>query len=79
MTGRTRQVLGEALRLGAKDRATIAAELLASLEQDVDAKAGTDWTREIERRVRRIESGKAVTEDWETVKARLTVKYNLGV
>jgi hypothetical protein len=52
MTGTARQVLGEAMKLTADERAIIAAELLASLEPDVptQARSEPDWIQEVERR-----------------------------
>ncbi|HEU5001768.1 MAG TPA: hypothetical protein VFW71_03190 [Actinomycetota bacterium] len=62
-------VLQEALALSDRDRAGIAAELLASLpgpkgglEVDSD-----EWLREIEGRARSARSGDTIPEDWATV------------
>jgi hypothetical protein len=54
MTATADQLLGEALRLDADDRARIATELLATLEPDVPSvrRSETEWIREIERRAR---------------------------
>lgn len=68
-------LLREALGLSERDRADIAAELLASLpepDDDVDADA---WLADIEDRARRIRSGETVCEDWDTVEQRLLAKY----
>lgn len=66
-------LLREALTLDEGDRASIAAELLASLpvpptefETDSD-----EWLAEIERRARAVVSGEATGMPWEDAKARL--------
>ncbi len=48
------RVLGEALKLGADERAQLAAELLATLEPDIPSQQRTEaeWIQEIERRAR---------------------------
>jgi putative addiction module component (TIGR02574 family) len=45
--------------LDPEDRARLAEELLASLDEDSDADAATAWETEIGRRVEQITSGKA--------------------
>ena len=75
LAGMTRDaLLKEALRLPVRDRADVAAELLASLDdepphdpEDV-AKA---WAAEIERRGRRVLAGESAGVPWEEVKGRL--------
>jgi hypothetical protein len=44
------QVLKEALQLSEGERARVAAELLASLEPDVETRDGEAWIAEVERR-----------------------------
>jgi hypothetical protein len=59
MTDRAQELLREALALGAEERADVAAELLASLDDpetdlsDVEAV----WAAEIEKRARRVMAG----------------------
>jgi putative addiction module component (TIGR02574 family) len=74
MTDRAQQLLREALGLAVDERADIAAELLASLDEtdmigaeDVEAA----WAHEIERRARRVMAGESVGEPWEGVRARV--------
>lgn len=65
-------VLREALELPSNDRAGIAAELLASLDESDDADAVRSlWTRELEQRARQVLSGQAPGEAWATVRQRL--------
>ena len=74
MTDRAQQLLREALTLPVDQRADIAAELLASLDEPptMDREAiETAWAREIERRARRVMSGESDGEPWEDVRARV--------
>jgi hypothetical protein len=59
MTSRAQQVLREALELPVEERADVAAELLASLDEaptQPAAEVEAAWAREIERRARRVMS-----------------------
>ena len=71
MTKATESVLADALRLNAKARAELAAQLIASLDGPVDPDAATAWDREIERRVNAIEAGTEKLESWESAKLRI--------
>ena len=74
MTSRSQELLREALTLPVEERAGVAAELLASLDeapaQDAAAVEAA-WAREIERRARRVMSGESTGEPWEDVRARV--------
>lgn len=62
--------LAAALELPEEKRAEIAARLLESLDEaddDVDAV----WALEIERRCAALDSGEAVTSDWNEFRARI--------
>jgi putative addiction module component (TIGR02574 family) len=74
MTSRVQALLREALALPAEERADVAAELLASLDEvpaDDPAEVEAAWAREIERRARRVMSGESAGEAWEDVRARV--------
>lgn len=74
MTPRTRELLSEALTLPAEERADVAAELLASLDEqlpDDETVAETAWAREIERRARRVMAGETAGEPWDEVRGRI--------
>jgi Putative addiction module component len=73
MTAHARTVLQEALSLPDDDRADIAAELLASLDETVDdpETVQTLWGEELEKRTRRVLSGQVAEEDWQTVRQRI--------
>ena len=71
MTKATESVLTDALRLDAKARAELAAEILASLDGPADPDAATAWDNEIQRRVNALEAGTEKLESWESVKRRI--------
>jgi hypothetical protein len=50
MTTTVEQVLKEALQLSEGERARVAAEILASLEPDVETRDSNTWIAEVERR-----------------------------
>ena len=72
MTDRAQALLREALTLAAEERADVAAELLASLDDpetdlsDVEAV----WAAEIEKRARRVMAGESRGVSWEDVRRR---------
>ncbi|MBI2827882.1 MAG: addiction module protein [Acidobacteria bacterium] len=74
MTSRAQELLREALTLPAEERADVAAEPLAGLDEAPAGDAAeveTAWAREIERRARRVMSGESAGEPWEDVRARV--------
>jgi putative addiction module component (TIGR02574 family) len=64
-------VLDSALKLPSKDRARIAAELIASLDGIPDAGAEAAWDAEVERRIEQVEQGKVQLLGWNDVKAEV--------
>jgi putative addiction module component (TIGR02574 family) len=73
VTSRAQEVLREALALPVDERAGVAAELLASLddagsEDPLEVEAA--WAAEIERRARRVMAGESQGLPWEDVRAR---------
>lgn len=72
MTSRAQAVLRDALTLAIDERADLAAELLASLDEDgpEDRDAVEEaWAKEIERRARRVLGGESHGIPWEEVRA----------
>ena len=65
-------LLRETLTMPIDQRADLAAELLASLDEPstMDAVQAA-WASEIERRARRVMAGESVGEHWEHVRARV--------
>ena len=73
-TNRAQQWLREALALPVEERADVAAELLASLDEPgtMDpAAVEAAWAREIDKRARRVMAGESLGEPWEDVRARV--------
>jgi putative addiction module component (TIGR02574 family) len=74
MTDRAQAVLQEAMTLPADERANVAAELLASLDDfktEDPAAVQAAWAKEIERRGRRVLAGESSGEPWEDVRDRV--------
>lgn len=73
MSQRTQELLREALGLPANERADVAAQLLASLDEDAaedPAEVEAAWAEEIERRARRVVAGESSGIPWEEVRRR---------
>ncbi len=72
MTSRVQELLREALTWPPKERADVAAELLASLDEpDSDPTAvEAAWAEEIERRARRALAGESQGIPWDEVRRR---------
>jgi len=79
MTGRAQALLREALALPVDERADVAAELLASLDDaaaDDPAEVEAAWAVEIEARARRVMNGESAGEAWPDVRARILSRLN---
>jgi len=74
MSNRAQELLREALTLPADERADVAAELLASLDESMENPSEVEaaWAAEIERRARRVLSGESAGEPWEDVRDRIS-------
>lgn len=72
MTDRVQALLDEALTWPTEERADVAAQLLASLDDSAEDPAAVQaaWAKEIERRGRRALAGQSLGEPWEDVRAR---------
>jgi putative addiction module component (TIGR02574 family) len=73
MSPRTQELLREAMALPVKERADLAAELLASLDDAASedpAEVEAAWAAEIERRARRVMTGETAGIPWEDVRRR---------
>ena len=73
MTSRAQDLLRDALTLPIAERADVAAELLASLddaEADNLAEVEAAWAAEIEKRARRVIVGESAGVPWEDVRRR---------
>ena len=72
MTQRAQELLREALTLPADQRADVAAQLLASLDDEAVATEDIEaaWAVEIEKRARRVLAGQSEGIPWEDVRRR---------
>lgn len=71
MTNDAEKFLAAALGLSDHERAEIAARLLESLDDVEQDDVDEAWAREIERRCAALDSGEAVTSDWNEFRARI--------
>lgn len=74
MSTRADTILGTALALPPDERAWLAEELVASLDQHRDTEIEAAWAAEIDRRIAEVESGQAETVSWEEASARIRAK-----
>ena len=73
MSPRAQELLREAMALPVRERADLAAELLASLDDaatEDPAEVEAAWAAEIERRARRVMTGERAGTPWEDVRRR---------
>ena len=70
--------VAELLALPEKDRAYLAQQLIASLDDTVDADAETEWNEVIDRRSREIEEGKVDCRPMEEVIQEIRQKLHAG-
>jgi len=71
MTQKSQVLLEEALKLTAYERAEVAEQLIASLDEVPDTDVEQAWQEEIQRRLGQIERGEVKTIPWEEVQKRL--------
>ncbi len=74
MTNRSQTLLREALTLPPEERADVAAELLASLDEppaEDPVAVQAAWAKEIAQRARRVLSGESESQPWEDVCDRI--------
>jgi putative addiction module component (TIGR02574 family) len=72
MTQHTSDLLQKALTLSEEERADLACSLIDSLDATVDEGAEKAWGEEIARRISDLDSGKAKTVPWETVRGKIS-------
>ena len=73
-----KQLLAEALRLSAEERAALAGELIQSLDRDVDPDAEAAWSEEIRARLERLDAGTAKTIPWSEARRRIHAAAGRG-
>jgi putative addiction module component (TIGR02574 family) len=72
----TKELLDAALALDPSDRARLAKDIIASLDETVDVEP--QLASEIERRIREIDSGAVKAIPWAEVKARIASRRRAG-
>ena len=77
MTNTVEEVLKEALQLAEDERARVAAELLASLEPDVETRHGDAWIAEVERRAQAAIAGLPGLS-WDDTRTRIEQRLPRG-
>jgi putative addiction module component (TIGR02574 family) len=72
MASRVRELLREALALPVEERADVAAQLLASLDDGSDDPSAVEaaWAAEIEQRARRVRAGAPAGTSWQDARSR---------
>ncbi len=71
MSNKGQKVLEEALTLPPGERADLAATLIESLDEREDEAIEEAWAREIQRRMREVESGTVKTIPWSEARKRI--------
>ena len=71
MTEKSQVVLEEALKLTTNERAEVAEQLIASLDEASDTDVEQAWQEEVQRRLQQIERGEVKTIPWEVVQRQL--------
>ena len=71
MTQKSQVVLEEALKLPPNERAEVAEQLIASLDEAPDVNVEQAWQEEVQRRLQQVEHGEVKTIPWEEVQKRL--------
>jgi putative addiction module component (TIGR02574 family) len=72
----TKELLDAALALDPADRARLAKDIIASLDETVEVEP--QLGSEIERRIREIASGAVKATPWAEVKARIAIRRRAG-
>lgn len=72
------ELLERALELEPAKRLSLAASLLDSVEEPDDEEWAAEWAKELDARLKSVESGEDPGETWETVKARALAGLGSG-
>ncbi len=75
MTDKTQAIVEQALKLSPTERAEVAEQLIASLDEVPDTDVEQAWQEEIQKRLHQIEHGEVELIDSDTVMAELRKKY----
>jgi putative addiction module component (TIGR02574 family) len=72
------ELLERALELEPAKRLSLAASLLDSVEEPDDEQWAAEWAKELDARLKSVESGEDPGETWETVKDRALAGLGSG-
>jgi putative addiction module component (TIGR02574 family) len=75
MTDKSKVLLEEALKLTAYERAEVAEQLIASLDELLDTDVEQAWQEEVQRRLQQVERGEVELIDSDTAMAELRKKH----
>ena len=75
MTDKTQAIVEQALKLSPTERAEVAEQLIASLDEVPDTDVEQAWQEEIQKRLHQIEHGEVELIDSDTVMAELRKKH----
>ena len=78
MTTEVSKLLEKALSLSIDEQEALAESLISNLGEKVDKDVQAAWDKEIERRIKELDAGKAKTEPWREVRQRNLVKLRRG-
>jgi len=76
MTQEVSELLKKALALPVEARAALAGSLLESLDDIVDASAEEEWSQEVARRIRELDSGKVKPIPWAEARRQVSAILN---
>lgn len=71
MSREAEKVLEDALRLPPQARAAVASQVIESLDEGVNEDAEAEWSAEIARRLKELDSGSVRTIPWEQARRRI--------
>lgn len=71
MARSARELFEEAMRLDAKERATLMRLLIDTLDNESEEGSEDAWRAEIDRRIAELDAGTVDTIPWEELRARL--------
>ena len=71
MTDKTQAIVEQSLKLSPPERADVAEQLLASLDDALDSDVEKAWQEEVQQRLQQVERGEVKAIPWEEVQRRL--------
>ena len=78
MTTEVSKLLEKALSLSIDEQEALAESLISNLGEKIDKNVQAAWDKEIERRIKELDSGRAKTVPWAEVRERNLAKLRRG-